>query len=103
MSATACVEILARLSNPQAVKRASGPFSNGKPDKKIAANEPSQRVSAFHPSGQNFQRYFSTNYTLQSWHFPSLSPPVPILNVLIYHFKNTAALRKPKEVSSILK
>lgn len=43
-----------RLSNPQEAKRFSGPFSNGKPKEKIAANEPKQHVSSFHLSEQNF-------------------------------------------------
>lgn len=64
MSIDPCVGILAKISHPQVVKRVSRPFSNRKPEEKIAANEPNQHVSSFPLSGQNFQEYFSTKYVL---------------------------------------
>lgn len=58
MSADPCVGILAKIPNPyvkkKKKKRISRPFSNRKPEEKIAANDPNWHVSSFYLSGQTF-------------------------------------------------
>lgn len=54
MSADTCVRIMARISNPQAIKRVNGLVRHRRPEEKIAASEPNRLDSSFHVSGQGF-------------------------------------------------
>lgn len=76
MSTDPCVLILARISNPQVVKMVNKAFSNGKPEEKIAANEPKKHVSSVHLSEQNSRNIFLLSIGSKAG-ISFLSPPVP--------------------------